>query len=513
MNVGRGRALGILLVLVAIGACARGPTTATLRADLEERLETRFEPGLFTLTNFERMGSAPFTDLERDISGLFVYYDADLRFERDYNLTSWKGLNLGTLAFVAGATEVGVRGLGSGGNQAGDLLHIHGRLAYTKERGRWSEVAMDPPPETSPSRAPSVEGTGHESVLQSVRSLVSRDAPGKQGTRDDIIVRELRGALAAIDLAFAQQAGRHTLGTGQRLGTYHAFGQALADFATGKGQAFHAFPSDGSVENALMLHARELDFALIQSDVAQALYEGWSDDGQISLPRLRSVASLWPEAVHVVTLEGTGIEHFEQLAGRRVAIGRLGSGTRFTATRISAAFGLDRSSFAETVEESVEDSLADLEAGRLDAVILTEAVPSQSLQALVQKRSDVRLVAISDAVLDALSDEYFAYYPITVPARTYPGQTEAFRTLGLAAALVTHEATEAALVHQMLEYLLDGSEGLAQAYYRAGFISRDTARLGIAVPIHPAAERFYGPESAKDAPAASDDLGTEGSAS
>jgi TRAP transporter TAXI family solute receptor len=512
MQAGRGRALGMLLVFMAIGACARGPSTAALRADLEERLEARFEPGLFTLTNFERMGSAPFTDLERDVSGLFVYYDADLRFERDYNLTSWKGLNLGTLAFVAGATEVGVRGLASGGNRAGDLLHIHGRMAYTKKRGSWVEVAMDPPPGATQAGALSVEGTGAEAVLQSVRSLVSRDVPGKQATRDDVIVRELRGALAVIDLRFAQQAGQRTLGTGQRLGTYHAFGQALADFATKKGHALHAFPSDGSVENALMLHDRELDFALIQSDVAQALYEGWSDDGQISLPRLRSVASLWPEAVHVVTLEGTGIERFEQLAGRRVAIGRLGSGTRFTATRISAAFGLDRSSFAETLEESVEDSLADLVAGRLDAVILTEAVPSRSLQALVQKRSDVRMVAISDSVLDALSDEFFAYYPITVPARTYPGQVEAFRTLGLAAALVTHEATEDGLVHQMLEYLLDGSEGLADAYYRAGFISRDTARLGIAVPMHSAAERFYGPEPAEEAAEALDAPGTDGSA-
>ena len=73
-------------------------------------------------------------------------------------------------------------------------------------------------------------------------------------------------------------------------------------------------------------------------------------------------------------------------------------------------------------------------------------------------------------------------------------QADAFRTLGLAAVLVTDAKTDAALVSQVLEILPDGSEGLAQAYYRAGFISRDTVRLGIAVPLHPAAERFYGPK-------------------
>ena len=43
----------------------------------------------------------------------------------------------------------------------------------------------------------------------------------------------------------------------------------------------------------------------------------------------------------------------------------------------------------------------------------------------------------------------------------------------------------------MLNLLLTGGDELARKYYRAAFISRETMRLGLAVPLHPAAERFY----------------------
>ena len=80
---------------------------------------------------------------------------------------------------------------------------------------------------------------------------------------------------------------------------------------------------------------------------------------------------------------------------------------------------------------------------------------------------------------------------MTVPAKTYPGQTEPFTTLGLAAALITHARVEDEKVEQMLDLLLTGGDELARKYYRAAFISRQTMRLGLAVPLHPAATRFY----------------------
>ena len=103
----------------------------------------------------------------------------------------------------------------------------------------------------------------------------------------------------------------------------------------------------------------------------------------------------------------------------------------------------------------------------------------------------MRFVSIDDSVLKSLSRDHFAYYDLTVPARTYPGQDEPFRALALAAALVTHADTPDEAVTRILTMLLDATTELAQTYYRAGFISTETMRLGLAVPLHPAAARVY----------------------
>ena len=39
--------------------------------------------------------------------------------------------------------------------------------------------------------------------------------------------------------------------------------------------------------------------------------------------------------------------------------------------------------------------------------------------------------------------------------------------------------------------ILESANALSKVFYRAGFISKETMRLGIAVPLHPAAARFY----------------------
>ena len=480
----------LALALVA-GACTRGPEPSELEIELQRRLDAGFEEGLFAIRSFERTGSAPFRDAERGGSGLYVYYDAELDFQRDYALTSWRGLNLGSLAFALGATEQGISGFAPQGNRQGDVLQVYGRLVYERVDGAWRALDDLAPPATREMPAGGLVGSGPDSVLEAVRSLVARHERPSRGTRDAVIVEELRRASQRIDLGLAKQAGALSLGTGPSPGTYQEFGAAFARYATEQGLLLHDHPSQGSVENGLEVHGLLHEFGLIQSDVAEIMFTGWNAQDQIARPNLRSMASLWPEVLHVITLEGTGIQGFDDLRGRRIAVGTPGSGSRFSAIRVAAAAGLDRSDFADVQEVALVDAIALLEAGEIDALFATEAVPSLALQELAQRRRDVHAVSIRDEILSDLSERHFAYYALTVPAKSYPGQSEPFRTLGMAAVLVTNRVVPDASVERVLELVLDGVEALSEEFYRAGFISSETARLGIALPLHPAAERFY----------------------
>jgi len=477
------------LIAVFALACGRGPETETLQQEVQRRLDAGFEAGLFRILDLQRTGTAPFRDLEAGRSGLFVYYQTHLELQRDYSLTSWRGLNLGTLAYVAGATPSGVEGFEAAGNDRGDVLRVNGRMAWHEVEHEWLPLEREPLPKEARAHQP-VEGTGPESLLSRVRELVaSRPVPFPE-THEEAIVYELRRATELIDLRVAREAGAVTLGTGQASGTYHDFGKAFAHHSTEQGLAVHPHPTEGSVENGFEIQARQLDFGLVQSDVAEALFEG-VQESQLPLPGLRGVASLWPEVVHIVTLETSGIRTLRDLKDHRLAVGRLGSGTRLNAVLLGRAAGLDHGDFPIMREVSVTESIAQLEAGELDAIFVTEAVPSRALQDLTQRRDDVRFVAVEPSQLDTLTEEHFAYYALTIPARTYPGQEEPFRALALAAMLVTHEHTPDAVVSRMLEMLLEGSDALSKAYYRAAFISRETVRLGMALPLHPAAAAFY----------------------
>lgn len=484
--------LVFLLLFLVLNACNRGPNEDILRQELQTRLDNEFSSGLFKIHSFKRAGSAPFRNLEQGVSGVLVYYDAELEFLRDYSLTSWKSLNLGSLAHVTGSTKEGIEGLKSNSNRQGDLLKVYGRLAYTEEDTKWQVIADGKSPvSTVATRPQTLEGQSPAKVLKNIRDLLQRETEIQSDTRDAAIVKELQLSVERLDLKFAQQKGALIFGSGQVLGTYHKFGKLFSDYSSQHELAMHNTVSEGSIENTYRVHNYLVDFALIQSDVAETLYKGRMELQQFPNSNLRSLASLWPEAVHIVVLQDSGITTLKEIAGKRVAVGTPGSGSRFNAVRIARAAGLSPAQFPEILELGVTEAVAALEAGEVDVLFVTEAIPSAALQKLSSRRSDVRFLSLERSLINTLSRQQFAYYPLTVPVRTYPGQSEPFITLGLTALLITHQRIADDTVEKVLEMLLDSRSELAKKYYRAGFISNATMRLGIAVPLHSGAEKFY----------------------
>ncbi|MCB1731206.1 MAG: TAXI family TRAP transporter solute-binding subunit [Halieaceae bacterium] len=483
----------LLLLLACLAGCDRGPTTEKLERHLQERLDSHFQQDLFAVEKFRRTGSAPFRDLEKKTSGVFVYYDAELELLKDYSLAEWRGLNLGTLAYAIGATESGIDGFRAQGNTAGDVLKVHGRFAYM-ENGTGEWTSLDKQAGTAPSKpepATDSNGPSPESILRDARALLANAQEYKQDSTASVIAEELGVAIDQIDLRTARLRGETTLGSGPVTGTYFAFGEALSLYAKQRDTAVFSATSEGSVENASRLQAGRLDFGLVQSDVATLLHRGLVSAGLYPYRELRAVASLWPEAVQLLTLEASGISSLEDLRARRVAIGQRGSGSRINALLIGMVVGLDKDQLPDIREISLARGIAQLERGEVDALFLTEAIPARSIQALASRRDDLRYISMPPQLLDKLAERHFEYYPLTVPAKTYPGQTEPFSTIGLTAALMTHSNVPDERVVQMLELLLSGGDELARRYYRAAFISRETMQLGLAVPLHPAAQRFY----------------------
>ena len=282
------RSLLIAFLVMVVSACTRGPDEVVVHDEIQGRLDTEFSADLFSINSLSRKGSAPVPGDD----GLYIYYDSELAFQRDYNLTSWKGLNLGTLAVVLGATPEGVDGFNSNGNSRGDVLKVRGRLRYAFRDGEWVNIRQAAPPAVDARAATeSMQGSGPNAVLRHVRDLVQR-APARTGqSRESLIIEEFRKSLSQIDLGSARYEGKLLFGTCWPAGTYKTFGTEFRDYASKHEFSIFNYASDGIVENGHLLQAGKLDLALRQSEVAVVLSKGGLAEDQLPHPEMRSMAS------------------------------------------------------------------------------------------------------------------------------------------------------------------------------------------------------------------------------
>ena len=494
----------LLVLLLILGACSRGPDDQSLNTEIRQRLDQQFSENLFQIQKLTRKGSAPRLD---GVDGIYVYYNIELEFLRDYNLISRRNLNVGTLAVVLGAVTTSIEGVNSEGNHKGDRLLIRGRLGFQQTDGAWVVNTFTPlQSDETTAVVETLDTPSPNAIIKNIRALLDHNIDASRSEQDRITLRELRRSLARIDLGHATLDQYHTFGTGWPSGSYYKFGEAFAAYANKQGFKVFNYASEGSLENGYRLSTGRIDFALLQSDVAEVLYKGWVEEGQLPSPDLRAIASLWPEAIHVITLDKSGIQSFSDIEDKRIAIGSLRSGTRFTAARIWLAAGFKRMNSNNVKLLGRGNSIKALENDEVDVIIIAGAIPDLALQDLAQRRDDIRFIPLDQSVISKLVTQNFAYYAKSVPAKTYPGQTESIMTLGMAALLATNVNIADEDVEQFMKLLRDGTGEIARTFYSAGFITDKTSRLGISMPLHPGAIKFYKKISAP--PASSESVQT-----
>jgi TRAP transporter TAXI family solute receptor len=231
----------------------------------------------------------------------------------------------------------------------------------------------------------------------------------------------MTGAVEAADLG---------LSTGAERGTYYRFGQDLRRLLKPNGIDITVYPSNGAVDNVHAITERPgIQLGIVQSDVLAAIASQQRNNANQSLGEsVRLVFPLYDEEVHI--LARGGINDLNALAGRYVAIGREGSGTYLTA---AALFRLARVVPAAMVAIDAAEALAQLRAGRIDAIVYVAGHPVRLLRDAVKPADGFVLVPVTvPAILDA-------YAATEIPAGTYPWQRTAVPTVAVTAVLVAHD--------------------------------------------------------------------------
>lgn len=314
-------------------------------------------------------------------------------------------------------------------------------------------------------------------------------------------------ATAVCGGAVAQDMAFFRIGTGGTAGTYYPIGGLIANAISSPpgsracddggscgvpGLVATAVASNGSVGNVNAINGGAMEAGFSQSDVAYWAQTGtglWED--QPPVEKLRLIANLYPESIHLVASANSGIETVADLAGKRVSLDEPGSGTLVDAKIILEAFGLSEDDVS--AEYLKPDQAADrMRDGAMDAFFFVGGYPAGAIAELASQH-DVKLIPITGPEVDKLLETYNFFGTDNFPAGTYDGQDADVATIAVGAQLVTSADQPEELIYGITQALYNDStqELFAAGHAKGKEITLDSATIGAGIPFHPGAERFY----------------------
>src|SRR5688572_2492534 len=207
--------------------------------------------------------------------------------------------------------------------------------------------------------------------------------------------------------------------TGSEKGTYYQFGLNLQRLMKSNGINLTVSPSKGSVENVFAVYQRPAtQLGIVQSDVLAFVARVETDPVlQRIAKKIKMVFPLYNEEIHIL---GRNVASFDDLAGKRVAIGREGSGTYLTARLMFKVAEIEPK---EMLPIDTDQALAALKAGQIDAMFYVAGAPVKLFTEGVTEADGLSLVPINNKNVTE-------FYPtVDLPAATYGWQSRPLSTV------------------------------------------------------------------------------------
>jgi len=291
-------------------------------------------------------------------------------------------------------------------------------------------------------------------------------------------------AVVALSVATAQIP--LTIATGGTGGVYYPVGggyaQIIDQFIPGYSASVEA--TNASVDNVAFISRGESDIALALADTVLAAYLGtgrFGPEGNLPrLPNLRVVTVAYTNAIHILTLDGSGIESLADLRGKRVSVGAPGSGTEISARTLLEAVGITYDDFQ--VERLSANETADaLRDGTIDAGFWSGGVPTGAVLSLAETRQ-IRLVPVSDEEFTAINAADPTLIRYVYPAGAYRGIAET-PSVGTPNLIVVSSDMDEELAYQFTKNLFENI-AMVRAIHPSANETVPEAALASPVPLH-----------------------------
>jgi len=216
--------------------------------------------------------------------------------------------------------------------------------------------------------------------------------------------------------------------TGGAKGTYYQFGLNLKELVKERDIRLRVNNSTGSIENLYAVYQRPYtQMGIVQSDVLAFVSRLQSDPELKRIAKkTRMIFPLYNEEVHL--LGRRELADFDDLTGKKVAIGKEGSGTYLTAKLLFEVSGVKP---AEMISVGTDEALARLKGSDIDARFYVAGFPVKLFEGDVSEEDGLALIPITNKSI-------VEFYPLAeIPAKTYQWQPEVVNTVAVKAVLVS----------------------------------------------------------------------------
>ncbi|MBY0266337.1 MAG: TAXI family TRAP transporter solute-binding subunit [Burkholderiales bacterium] len=311
-------------------------------------------------------------------------------------------------------------------------------------------------------------------------------------------MRKLINALAMAALvaapAFAQEKVNLSIGTGGTGGVYYPLGGGMANVLSKyvPGMAATAEVTGGSVANLQLIGTGKPYIGLSMTDAALDAFKG-EDKFKGNKVELRTLAILYPNRMHVVSIEGTGVSSMKDLRGKRVSTGSPGSATEVMAFRVIEAAGLDKDKDMRRERLGVAESVNALKDKKIDAFFWVGGLPTAAVTDLAATPG-VKIKMIDHAeTVGPMNKKYGnLYVEDTIPRATYSGMAADNKQATVMNILVAHANMSDQTAYNIVKTIFEKQPELVAVHKEAENIKFENQKAAATpVPFHPGALKYF----------------------
>jgi len=308
------------------------------------------------------------------------------------------------------------------------------------------------------------------------------------------------GAVVIAGAALAQQGLNIAIATGGTGGVYYPLGGGMANVLSKHvpGMQASARVTGGSVDNLKLIGSQQSEVALVMVDAALDALKG-EDKFKGSPVDVRTLMVLYPNRMHVVSMEGTGVEKMSDLKGKRVSTGSPGSATEVMAFRLIEAAGLDKDKDMRRERLGVAESVNALKDRKIDAFFWVGGLPTAAVTDL-GATPNVKIKMIDHAeMVDKMNAKYNNLYTTgVIPAKMYPGQDKDNAIAVVQNILVANAKMSDKVAYDIVKTFIEKRDELVAVHAEAESIKLENqSPKNSPIPWHPGAVKYFSEKGLK----------------